>query len=107
MTLWSNNAVSTDVALTAKIPVFTYGEWSHEHILMIQPLAMMMPLNLEVEDGEVVEVNAANNNSHDPKPFSVSESTISAHPATNQDNTMDIEVVLEYEPSEEEEEEVT
>ena len=49
---------------------------------------MMMPLNLKVEDGEVVEVNDANNNSHDSKPFFVPESSISAHPASTQDNIM-------------------
>ena len=85
----SNNGVSTDVAHIAKIPVFTYGECllkcSAEHVLMMQPLAMLKPLNWDIEDGEV-DVNDSNNNSQDPKPFSISESSISAHPASNMDN---------------------
>ena len=116
MTLWNQDAVSMDVARTAGIPVFTYGECllksSPEHMLMMQPVPMLVPLNLEVEEGEVVKVDDPNNNSHDPKPFSVSESSnISAQPASNQDltmeNAMDMEDVLDFEPSEEEEEEVT
>ena len=55
MTLWSHDAVSMDVARTAGIPVFTYGECllksSPENVLMLQPLPMMVHLNLEVEDG--------------------------------------------------------
>ena len=73
MNLWNQDAVSTNVARTAGIPVLTYGECllksGPEHVLMMQPLPMMVPLNLELEEGEVVAVDKPNNNSLDPKPF--------------------------------------
>ena len=49
--------ISADVALTAKIPVFTYGECllkcTAEHVLMMQPMAMVKPRNWDRDDGEI------------------------------------------------------
>ena len=77
---------------------------------MMQPLAMLKPLNWDKEDGEV-EVNDSDNNSHDPKLFSVSKSNISAHPVSTMDNimenAMDNKEQHNFEPHEEDEEEVT
>ena len=81
-------------------------------MFMMQPLPMMVLLNLELEEWEVVAVEDLNNNSFDPNTFSDSESSnISVQPASNQDltmeNAMDMEEVLDFEPSKEEEQEVT
>ena len=98
------------------MPEFTYGEillkCSPEIVIMMQPLPMLEKLNLEIEEEEVVTVDDLNNNSLDHQSFTVSESSnISAQPASNQEytmeNAMDMEDVLDFEPSEEEEEEVT
>jgi hypothetical protein len=101
MALWSQDAISADVALTAKIPVFPYGECllkcTAEHVLMMQPMAMVKPRNWDTDDGEI-EVNDSNNNAQDPQPSSFSESSISAHPASTMDNAMDIEEQLDFEP---------
>ena len=51
---------------------------------MMQPLPMMVLLNLELEEWEVVAVEDLNNNSFDPNTFSDSESSnISVQPASN------------------------
>ena len=46
--------ISADVALTAKIPVFTYGECTAELVLMMQPMAMVKPRNYDTDDVENV-----------------------------------------------------
>ena len=101
------------------MPEFTYGEIllknSPEIVIMMQPLPMLEELNLEIEEEEVVTVDDLNNNSLDNQLFPLSESSnISAHQTSNtsnqdqaMENAMDPDNLLDYEPSEEEEEEVT
>ena len=54
MTLWSQDAISTDVALTAKIPIFTYGKCLlkciAEHVLIMQPMTILKPRNWDTDD---------------------------------------------------------
>ena len=74
---------------------------------MMHPLAMLKPLNWDTDDGKI-EVNDSNNNSQDPQSSSFSESRISAHPASTMENAMDTgEEQLDYELTEDDEEEVT
>ena len=76
MTLWNQEAVTMEVARTAGMPEFTYGELllksSQEQVIMMQPLAMMVEICLEIEEGEVVAVDDCNNNSLDNPPFPIS-----------------------------------
>ena len=76
MTLWNQEAVTMEVARTAGMPEFTYGEVllksSAEHVNLMQPLPMQVEMCLEIEEGELVTVDDCNNNSLDNTPFPIS-----------------------------------
>ena len=52
MTLWNQEAVTMEVARTAGMPEFTYGEIllksSPDNVIMMQPLPMMVEMCLEI-----------------------------------------------------------
>ena len=65
MTLWSQDIISADVALTAKIPVFPYGECllkcTADQVIIMQPMAIVKPMN-NTDTADVEILNDANNN---------------------------------------------
>ena len=92
MTLWSQDIISADVALTAKIPIFTYCEcllqFTAEQVTMMQTMAMVKPRNYDTDDVENVN-DANNNNSQDHNASFVSESSDTAHHTSTMENAID------------------
>ena len=83
MTLWRHQLISTEAALTANIPGFTYGEFllscTAEEVIKLQPRAYVKPQN-KTDKSDVVLLNDANNNfSQDQNSSNISDSSNPAH----------------------------
>ena len=83
ITLWSQEIISAEVVLTAKIPSFTYGDCllssTVDEVIKMQPRAMVMPKN-KTDTADAVLLNDVNNNfSQDQHASNISESSTTAH----------------------------